>query len=455
MFPSEGMLKKPDPDSSSKVSSDGPFFTVVIPTMNRANLLAAAVRTVLWQTFDDFELIVSDNSNNHKAKAQNQAEIEKYASDSRVRYIRPDRWMNMPDHWEFATRHASGRYVVILTDRHVMRPSALEYLHLKIKGLPEESKVVCWYDHSAFNDQSGVLIDGDFISTTEVLDSNEVVRTYASLADWKSTTMWSNRLPRMLNSCYRFDVAKTIRNEHGRLFIPVSPDYTAAYLFLAYTDKIVYLDRPLFMFHGNQGNGHKGLVHGIELYASTLEGVDVFERVPLRLSTSFNTIMRDFLTVKHLVAPKFSDVNLDLAGYYMFNYRELIYRERLGSLTDINALYKQWWEGVGQLSPEHQTRIKQHVKELDRSHPLPTAFRRLAVRMGLDQSWHFLLGKIHHIFRKLAGKPTYADVFEAAIENDILIADNHKQKSDNQGGPKWLENDLRAVTADVSGLISE
>ena len=38
------------------------YFTVVIPTRNRPNLVLTAVQSVLEQDCRDFELIVSDNS---------------------------------------------------------------------------------------------------------------------------------------------------------------------------------------------------------------------------------------------------------------------------------------------------------------------------------------------------------------------------------------------------------
>ena len=40
-----------------------PFFTVVIPTHNRSNLLKRAIQSVLDQTFVDFELIIVNSSN--------------------------------------------------------------------------------------------------------------------------------------------------------------------------------------------------------------------------------------------------------------------------------------------------------------------------------------------------------------------------------------------------------
>ena len=36
-----------------------PFFTVVIPTSNRATLLQQAVQSVLNQSFTDFEIIIA------------------------------------------------------------------------------------------------------------------------------------------------------------------------------------------------------------------------------------------------------------------------------------------------------------------------------------------------------------------------------------------------------------
>ena len=43
-------------------SSQRPLFSVVIPTRNRGHLLRHALHTALNQTFDDYEIVVSDNN---------------------------------------------------------------------------------------------------------------------------------------------------------------------------------------------------------------------------------------------------------------------------------------------------------------------------------------------------------------------------------------------------------
>lgn len=410
----------PDHAQRKRTAAGFPFFTVLIPTMNRPQLLAAAFESVLWQTFKDFELIVSDNSNDEASAAQNRAIIEKHASDSRVHYIRPNIWMNMPDHWEFASRHASGRYVLILTDRHVMRPSSLEFLMAQISQLQDDGLVISWHSDSTFN--TGIVRTGSFTGATEICESKDVISDYVKFANWRYSPAWVNRLPRMLNSCYRSEVAQKIRERHGRLFRPITPDYTAGYLLLAYTRRVAYLDRPLIMNHGDQSNGRKSLVYGAKEYISSLGDIDLFVGTPVPLRTVTNYLVRDLMMVRSLVGLSYPEFTLDLIGYFMCNYRELMYSQRLGSLRDVDALYAQWWDGVRMLSSEQQKQIKEYVNELEEQRVSFIGLRRLTVRVGLDPLYHSVVRGVRHIRHRLAKKPVYSDVLEAAMQTDYMIS---------------------------------
>ena len=46
-----------------------PLFSIVIPTYNRSELVQGAVRSILAQTFDDFEVVVSDNCSQDDTRA--------------------------------------------------------------------------------------------------------------------------------------------------------------------------------------------------------------------------------------------------------------------------------------------------------------------------------------------------------------------------------------------------
>lgn len=409
-------------ETSKPISGDARFFTVLIPTMNRPQLLDAAIQSVLWQSFKDLELIVSDNSSTEESIRHNRKTVDKHSNDRRLQYIRPPEWMSMPDHWEFASRHASGRYVVILPDRHVMRPSALDFIYTTIAQLQEDIKVISYHISSEFN-QSGIVCVRPFSGDTKVIDSKQEICEFARCANWKYSLLYaSNRLPRMTNGCYRFDVAQTIREKHGRLFMPVSPDYTCAFLLLAYTDRFAHLDRPLAMCHGNQSNGQSALVYGSDKYVSSLGDVDTYAWTPGSLRTVTGLVIRDLMMVKHLVGSKYSDVRLDLVGYFMCNYRELMWMERLGSQVDVHALYKQWCENIKQLYPEQQQLINQYVNELAKQRSSFIGLRRLSVRLNLARLYPFLIGMIRQIRRRLSGRPVYANVLEAATQTDYMVS---------------------------------
>lgn len=59
-----------------------PFFSIIIPTYNRAHMIGIAIQSVLDQTYDDWELIIVDDGSADDTKEV----IEKY-SDPRIKYI--------------------------------------------------------------------------------------------------------------------------------------------------------------------------------------------------------------------------------------------------------------------------------------------------------------------------------------------------------------------------------
>jgi len=63
--------------------AEKPMVSVVIPTYNRAHLLGRAIKSVLDQTYQDFELIIVDD-----ASTDNTKEVVKRLDDPRIRYVR-------------------------------------------------------------------------------------------------------------------------------------------------------------------------------------------------------------------------------------------------------------------------------------------------------------------------------------------------------------------------------
>jgi glycosyltransferase involved in cell wall biosynthesis len=405
---------KTSSSSASEKKIGSPIFSIVLPTIGRSNLFEEAIQSVLWQTFSDFELIVSDNSANGCLKEV----VARYSADTRVRYIRPESQLSMPDHWEFATLHALGRYVLILSDREIMRPSALALLRRSIQEFSGHDEVIFWYDDTSYH-SPGILSPGEFTGDCKLWDSKQLAEAYARFQ------VSLTHLPRALNSCYRADVAKRIRSRHQHMFFPLSPDYTSAFLLFAYTDDMVYLDRPLSLLCGSMSGNHMSLlIDGHKKYLSTL-GVEAFTHTPLPLDTVTNLIIDDFLAIQKMVGDRLSSAHLDIEKYLLANYQEIIQKEKAGTLIDVSVLYEQWWEFVNELPQAQQARIRLKAKELDMKRKQSMGKVRKASRqLGLWPYLSMLRGRIRRAQHRVTGRPVYNSALDAAMKTDSVLTNS-------------------------------
>jgi glycosyltransferase involved in cell wall biosynthesis len=107
-----------------------PEVSVVIPTYNRASMLGDAVRSVLGQTFRDFELIVvDDGSSDHTQRL-----LEGWAGELTVLRTRRQGVAAARNH---GARNASGRYLAFLDSDDLWLPEKLQYQISAHRAHPE------------------------------------------------------------------------------------------------------------------------------------------------------------------------------------------------------------------------------------------------------------------------------------------------------------------------------
>jgi glycosyltransferase involved in cell wall biosynthesis len=91
--------------------SHRPYFTIGIPTYNRANYLQQAVNSALSQTCSDFELIVSDNASTDDTPA-----VVAGIKDSRFRFVRQPANLGAVRNIDFLLQAARGRFFILHQD---------------------------------------------------------------------------------------------------------------------------------------------------------------------------------------------------------------------------------------------------------------------------------------------------------------------------------------------------
>jgi glycosyltransferase involved in cell wall biosynthesis len=109
-----------------------PVFSIILPTFNRENLLLRAIKSVLPQSFENFELIIVDD-----ASTDNTAGIVKQFADPRIRYYNHTKNLGVAAARNSGIRIAKGRYISFLDDDDEYLPDFLKKTFKHLSCLPE------------------------------------------------------------------------------------------------------------------------------------------------------------------------------------------------------------------------------------------------------------------------------------------------------------------------------
>jgi glycosyltransferase involved in cell wall biosynthesis len=129
-----------------------PKVSVVIPTYNRPNLIGRAIRSVLNQTYQDFEIIIIDDSPNDETE-----KVEKEFNDKRIKYIRNEirRGFSGAKNQGVEESNPASKYIAFLDDDDEWLPLFLEKT---IKELEEKNDIVMVNTVAVLKSQNGKMI---------------------------------------------------------------------------------------------------------------------------------------------------------------------------------------------------------------------------------------------------------------------------------------------------------
>ncbi len=87
--------------------------SVVIPTYNREEPLVDTIADVLKQDYPNFEVLVVDQTTNHKPEVQ--AYLEEQANAGKIKWFRLS-WASLPGARNYAVRRSSGEIILFIDD---------------------------------------------------------------------------------------------------------------------------------------------------------------------------------------------------------------------------------------------------------------------------------------------------------------------------------------------------
>jgi len=101
-----------------------PFFSILIPSRNRIELLRHAIASVRAQDFRDLEVIIADNGSETPYEHQ----FSPLGCDFNVRFLRTEKPVSVTENWNRALESAQGQYVIMLGDDDALTPRLLRRL---------------------------------------------------------------------------------------------------------------------------------------------------------------------------------------------------------------------------------------------------------------------------------------------------------------------------------------
>jgi glycosyltransferase involved in cell wall biosynthesis len=218
------------------------MFSIVIPTRARADTLRHALRTVLAQTYHDFEVIVHECGDDPATSAT----VSEF-DDPRIRFFKTFEQVRMTENWERALRHVSGDYVFVLGDDDGLLADACANASDILQAHPSE--VLSWGAPIHAHYYWPRFHDSELANRLSVVCATELACTLKSS---KSALNLLYRFrasffetPMIYNSFVSRKLIERVRASRGRYFLGSAPDVTSGVVNLWFTDRFLKCNRPL------------------------------------------------------------------------------------------------------------------------------------------------------------------------------------------------------------------
>jgi glycosyltransferase involved in cell wall biosynthesis len=177
---------------------NNPFFSVIIPTYNRAEFIGKAIDSVLAQTFQDFEIIVVDDGS-----TDNTEEVVQRVKTDRLRYFKKENGERAAAR-NFGANRATGKFVNFLDSDDLLYPNHLlvgfnfikahdhvQIFHLGYDVKDWKGRVLNVVDNIQFVNRK--ILSGNVLSCNGVFVNRECMlknpfnedRKLSSLEDWE------------------------------------------------------------------------------------------------------------------------------------------------------------------------------------------------------------------------------------------------------------------------------
>ncbi len=279
-------------------------FSIVYPTRNRPDILEKALYFLEHQTYQNFEIIVSDNYSDIKYSCLEICNRSKL----NIIYTHPKQDLNMTENWNYAMEFVTGDYVTCLTDKMFLLPHTLQKC---VNILQDDLVDIITWRSDSFSPKSKLnyYAEGTYVKD---INSEIINRPYIHYSPQeiliKKTTSSVSRLEQSRSlycsgkicfGVYSKELIKKIVDKYEKLFHDLSPDYTAMIgALLTAKNAIELIDSGVVYLNAEISNGNMCKVDDQAAFAfltrSPVPLDNINYLIPNLYSSQHNIVIHDY-----------------------------------------------------------------------------------------------------------------------------------------------------------------
>lgn len=153
--------------------------SVILPTYNRAHILARAIESVLSQSYKNLELIIVDDGS-----ADGTSSLVEAIQDERIRYVKIEKNQGAASARNVGLQYVTGNYVAFQDSDDSWRPNKL---HLQMEELKREDAGFCYHKiRYDFGEGCSAILPDERIAVSEKRGDIYAQLLYENMADCPS-----------------------------------------------------------------------------------------------------------------------------------------------------------------------------------------------------------------------------------------------------------------------------
>lgn len=136
----------------SQIVTDEPLVSIIMPTYNHAQFIGEAIKSVLEQSYWQFELIIVDNYSEDETE-----KVVASFNDDRIKYFKFRNQSVIAASRNFGIEHSEGQYIAFLDSDDMWLPEKLKKQVMVLSNSPEVALTYTRFRFIGGNDSSTIF----------------------------------------------------------------------------------------------------------------------------------------------------------------------------------------------------------------------------------------------------------------------------------------------------------